>query len=579
MLHELVLLLASCLAPQDEVERATLRGVHYLLQQQLPDGSWPLPGHEKFSHAGAAFLGFALIRAGLPREHLAIQRVDALLRKHAPRSTYDAACRAHFLDAASPLDQRERLQRAAEALPVPRADYYGYGYVPTIPHGDLSNHQFALLGWEILERHELGPGREAWEQFSEFLVEQQKEHGGFGYFPRQASTPTMDLAGLACLAACHAGLLQSDGNRRVIQAVEVAIHRGFDHVGGSWYLDQPRERAPLRRWVHYAGATLERAASLTGRQEIGGREWYGQLSQFLLAEQKAHGGWSSEQGEPVINTGLALATLARATAATGPSQARPWEARWNGGSDQIRLTVSGRETWTAFVSFLAPETEQEMGAWTATEWHVDGVPLGRSTQARGALQFPALPNGSHRIEATLLGASRDGEDAPEVRGSLELTVSGLVDAQASRELQRTALALLPPTDIRFEATRAIGGDPAAGWCWDGSMGTSWRWRPAEGEDPRWLADWDRSLRTGSIILRLQTRTTDGQSSASPTDPWLELRLNRKRLRLEPDKQGDALVYALPRPIRLRSLELRVLDLSAATKLGVIGIREVQLLGP
>ena len=99
---------------------------------------------------------------------------------------------------------RGRLERAARHLQLPRSDYFGYGYANTLAQGDLSNHQFALLALELLDRHELGPNRRQWQRLAEFLLRHQHPEGGWGYFPQQSSSLTMLWAGAACLAACLA---------------------------------------------------------------------------------------------------------------------------------------------------------------------------------------------------------------------------------------------------------------------------------------------------------------------------------------------------------------------------------------
>lgn len=416
-------------AQDDPIAIAQERAIHYLLENQHSDGSWTLPGNERFCHAGAAYLGFALIRAGLPTHHAAIWKVDRLLLHCPPRSTYDAAVRVQFLDALRPVDFRARMQRCIQHLAPPRRDYYGYGYTPTLPYGDLSNHQFALLAWDILDEHGLGPEKGTWKEWAELLLDQQTIDGGWGYLLKESSSPTMRLAGLACLAACRRGLVRANEGHKMLRKVDTALEHGFASAGSAWFLEAERKKAPLRRWIHYAGATLERAASLAERKQVGKHDWFAEVSQFLLTTQRANGSWSSAQGEPVLNTGLALATLARSTASTGStSTSSPsWQLRWRSSPQApIQLVASGANPCTAFVSSVDPDKIGEGAQIKAVYWLCNEVDLGQGVGARGTIQFELPGNGNHQLSAEvhLLFPGAHGQPADEqvFDASLELSL-------------------------------------------------------------------------------------------------------------------------------------------------------------
>lgn len=581
--HLVALILLA--AQSDSATSAQDRAIHYLIENQHSDGSWTLPSNERFSHAGAAFLGFAMLRAGLPPEHSALHRVDQLLRKYPPRSTYGASVRVQFLDALRPVDLQQRLQRCADALKLPKADYYGYGYTPTLPYGDLSNHQFALLAWEILDQHGLGPGKRVWSDFAELLMRQQAPDGGWGYFLASESTPTMHLAGLACLAACERALVRNGAPSSLLRATAEALERGFESASESWYLDAERSSAPLRRWIHYAGATLERAASLSGRSKIGELDWHQEITDFLHATQRANGSWSSGKGEPVLNTGLALATLARATASTGSNQGSTasWQYRWSGQTNRaIRIVASGTQPCTAFISSIGSDLG-DGARLAAVEWSLHGEPLGQGVGPRGTIQFEVPGNGRFKLHATARiqfdHAESELADEQEYEAEIELRVTGLVDDRCKRELDwlRRSADLLQQAELDLETSSQRGGDSGAGWAHDGSLGTSWRWGTKDAE-PSWKAELNQAVRCmGVRIVPHLASKADHESESTSVE--LRLRVNGKRIRLIPGNSPEGVYHAFTRPTRVHRLSVSIVHPAQKMSSDWIGIREIQLIEP
>lgn len=576
MIASLTLLLSAAHSMQDDpVRAAQQRAIEFLLEEQLPDGSWVLPGNERFSHAGAAFLGFALLRSGLPREHLAIWRVDQLLRRTPPRSTYGASVRVHFLDALQPPDFIPRLERAATCLGLPRTDYYGYGYANTLPHGDLSNHQFALLALEILTRYDRGPSQQEWLELSDFLLKLQLPNGSWGYFPGSSSTPTMQLAGLACLAACQRALMHHQAKPRDLQEIQQALDRGFAAAGRHWYLDMSRARAPLKRWVHYAGATLERAASLTDRATVGAHDWYEEVCQMLIQSQHRRGSWSSGSGEPVLNTGLALATLARASAATGASTTTPWQPRWATTHGPVRIIASGTTPCTAFIRLALDQgSEYQL---ESCEWTLNGQPLGSGSGHRGTIRFPLSRNGTHNLAAVVVLRIPGTDDTWSESSKIAIEIQGLVDdyARHSSGFNQDTIDLDPSSAEATEASPSIGGPAATAWLFDASFATSWRWSGS----PPFELELEFDERPRSRAIRIVPHLADKNSS--PLESQLpELRVNGTRLRVTPVIDAAGVYYPFSRPRRVRTLQLEWdLPDSEAIHPPWKGVREIQLISP
>ncbi len=489
-----------------------------------------------------------------------------------------------FLDALQPTNFRSRLQRCAEHLDPPRRDYYGYGYTPTLPYGDLSNHQFALLAWDILDEHGLGPGEQVWEEWAELLLRQQTEDGGWGYLLAEDSSPTMRLAGLACLAACQRGLMRAGKKGKLLRSIELALDKGFDSAGAAWVLDAKRNQAPLRRWIHYAGATLERAASLTNRKLIGKHDWFEEVSQFLLQSQRANGSWSSAQGEPTLNTGLALATLARSTASTGSASASTpgWQLRWRSDAQEpIQLVATGSSPCTAFVSSIDPIEVGEDAQLVEVLWFCNGVKLGPGTGKRGTIQFALPGNGNHRLSAQVrlrFPPTQGGlADEEGFEAHLNLKVQGLVDESvlaAAAWLERLAVRL-DSIEAEHSVSSHRGGEAGKLWGHDGCEATSWRWKPDDPQ-PQWSIELETSVRCVGIRL-----VPDVAKVPSDDDPSaaieLRLRLNGKRMRVLAVNSAAGVYHPFSRPSRVRSLQIELVDLEAAKAAGWVGLREIQLI--
>lgn len=420
----------------------------------------------------------------------------------------------------------------------------------------------------------MGPDRREWIQLTELLLKLQRPDGGWGYFLHTDSTPTMHLAGLACLAACQQALLRQNAKRSLLQSVSKALERGFESAGASWYLDSDRTRAPLKRWIHYAGATLERACSLSGRTTVGEHDWYQEVSSLLVGSQHARGSWSSGSGEPVLNTGLALATLARASSATGAASNPTWRPLWSSEAGTVKLVASGQDPCTAFVASLPVEWSN----WelTAASWSLDGAALGQGAGPRGTIRFPLPRNGDFSLHAHLVIRDPVRGDSHELEQELTLRVSGMVDGAACSE-PGWDTPLHAQGETPYEArsiSESVGGPAGARWACDGSWATSWRWK---GDTPPELkVAWEEAMRSRGIRL-IPHLATD---SARPTvPPPLELRVNGTRRRIEPTIDSTGVYYPLPRATKVRSLHLQWEAHPRNPPDCWLGIREIQLISP
>ncbi len=215
--------------------------------------------------------------------------------------------------------------------------------------GDTSITQYALLGlWEA-ERYGMAVPPGVWDKAAAWLVSNQDSEGGFWYHPGSGSRPTPSIvaAGTSNLLVCRLmlgsgefgsarrkgqgqarfGVLKKinldspapvQGKRRRAPAGPVRMsrpamdrsaQRGLEWLDHNWIGAEPTY---FQYYYYYA---LERACALAGADRIGEHDWYDEISDGVLKQQRPNGSWNgTSQSGPVPDTAFALLFLSRATA-------------------------------------------------------------------------------------------------------------------------------------------------------------------------------------------------------------------------------------------------------------------------
>ena len=100
--------------------------------------------------------------------------------------------------------------------------------------------------------------------------------------------------------------------------LDETIKKAFAHLGK--HFDPSENRSPKWEhggWYHYCHLyAVERAGMLSGRRELGGKDWYIRGAKWLLQEQKEDGRWVDRtcmRPEDTLGTCFALLFLKRAT--------------------------------------------------------------------------------------------------------------------------------------------------------------------------------------------------------------------------------------------------------------------------
>ena len=329
------LLLASLAIAQDpaapppslalRVDRAIAHALEWLRSRQDREGRWP--GHEEAHPGGVtALCCYALVKSGVESTDRAL--VGGLQSIAAQRfeTTYSAS--VHLLLAAALREASDRT-KTQPARVEPESARASFDFLVAsqreglwaYPSGtpDMSNTQFALLGlragtelgfelpWKMLER------------CATALFSLQAEPGGFAYAagePPRGGMTAATLAGCAVLGELGRGggskrfprggdevaaVLSKKKDR--VRKAEVWMEARFDAARQPW-----GERAWTSSWECSYLWAIERWCSLTDRKAIGGRDWYAEGAERLLALQGDDGDFGG-----VEDTCFALLFLRRAT--------------------------------------------------------------------------------------------------------------------------------------------------------------------------------------------------------------------------------------------------------------------------
>ncbi len=324
------------------VQAAVARAVEFLRKSEVPHGPWngPVPAEE------LALL--ALHAAGVPPEdpHFAALLAKALDRK--PERTYTVSLQAVLLARLDPAKYRDRLAECARWLAANQDRNGQWAYTTPAPVLDRKNRAgpgagnnscalFAAMGLRAcadagvaVPRETVVRARDWWRscQRPDRDVEFGKDRAGWCYSrDEEEHHPygSMTAGGLAALVTLDH--LAGDDWRKdpaVGKALRwltfhFTVHENFgpveDLMAKEILSDTP---APSTEFYYYLWA-LERAAALSGTEKFGGRDWYAEGAQELLALQRKDGSWTSgvRRCNPVWDTCYAILFLTRSTRPLG----------------------------------------------------------------------------------------------------------------------------------------------------------------------------------------------------------------------------------------------------------------------
>ena len=603
---------------QPGIDDAIDRGVQYLLETQLRDGSWHHVS-DKHRSGQTALSVYALVKSGVPRKHPAIGRALEYIRHNPPVKTYPVSCVLMALESMGDPELLPWMGKLLEDLidwqgaRGPQGTEEGMWGYPQV-EADLSNTQYAALGLRAAARAGLKVPAGTWRRLLVNTLEYQEparkvegaraagrtttdtEIAGFRYRKTGAHakcTGSMTTAGIGVLRICEQALgdrLESHQRR--------AVRRGIDR-GMNWlahHFSVTGNPMVGGGWKHYYLYGLERVGALLATDRIGTHDWYWEGSKHLVKEQEGEGRWKGES-----ETCFALLFLSKATAkSTGPRQNAKEEAyiAENEASD-VRWRMTGDQELTMWVTGFGAHVLEE---FTDPEGELRGLRVNRVEYLRdgelvatveGNPQRPwkgerfatrhRLPGpGVYRMEVIIVVLDPHGESDEETAefASDPLDVEcRMTHEEWMLEYPEQGVAnLLRKHEVKATSSSRNNDGQAPGKAVDGFHGTYWV--PAfDDEKPTITLELRRSIRANTIRLSHVNLNTLGQDNHARATR-VHVLIDKAREPLEFELSGDdrrKSTLRLEKPQRIRRFSIEIVDLVEGHRWPrAVGFSEIEL---
>ena len=320
-------------------------------------------------------VAYTLLSAGESPESPQVKaQVDEILKKFASgykptaQHAYEAGVDAMGLVAADREKYKGHIQLIAEHMVREQRNNGAWDYPMADFQGDTSITQYGMLGLWAAHRAGVQIPSRVWDETAQWHLRTQLKDGAFGYHPLSGeATPkhSMTVAGVGSLAiaklmlskspqsepdsspketeskpkksdkafgvlervnpqeatdqpgtvaapAMDANFKQKTGRRQM----EDGIGRGMAWLSRNYTVDNPTG------WHMYYFYGLERVASLTNSDKIGGRDWYKDGCANMIKKQAADGSFN-DAGGLVTSTCFATLFMTRATEKLVPNTPPP----------------------------------------------------------------------------------------------------------------------------------------------------------------------------------------------------------------------------------------------------------------
>ncbi len=344
-----LLLLAVALpagAEDRKVDAAAERGVAWLRSQQAGDGSWGglagARGLYRYPAGPTSLALFALLASGVERDDPQIKRgfdyVGSYYR--VPGSTYEIAFLMLALHARAPrvkgklrMKPRDRawLKELHERLIAGwNKGGWRYGGAMRNPGGfdkDMSHTQFAVLALYAAYEAGLKPPKNILADTLLWVLGEQESKGparGWAYARRSPvrnetlPSGSMTTGGVATLLLGGRLLEQLDPKsyKKHGRRIREGIADGLMWLALHWTTERNPSAAELSSYHILYLYGLERIGDFTGKQRLGGHDWFAEGAAWLLEHQTKDGKWDRpdvHRPYALLNTCFALLFLSRAT--------------------------------------------------------------------------------------------------------------------------------------------------------------------------------------------------------------------------------------------------------------------------
>ncbi len=602
---------------QEAINEAIDRGVDWLLDRQLRDGSWA--GHaDSFRSGQTALSMYALLKCGVPRTHPAVERALLYIQHNPPVKTYAVSCLLMALEALGNPEHRPWMEEQLEQLldwqgaPGPKRQEPGmWAYPDSV--ADLSNTQYAALGLRAAHKAGLEIPTRAWQRLLDNTLQYQTdservesttgegrtttgmEIAGFRYRRSDNyanATGSMTTAGVSIVQICLQGLGDKLG-RGPRREAEQAMQRGVNWLDYNFAVDK---NPGMGGRLHYYLYGLERVGALLGMDYIGSHDWYWEGARFLIKDQRDDG-WHSDEG-----TCFGLLFLAKATAsATGPNQSKKANARivesvhsdvhWRLiGDQELSMWITGFND-EVLNDFVDPDGEVKGLRVVKVEYlcdkevvaSIEGDPTRAWDNDRFAARYTLPAPGEYwfEVQVTIIDPYVQAGNFNEVLVGEELVVNltttfeeWMLDypVQGKQNLLRGAK---PKATASSENNDGQGAAKAV----DGFHGTHWLCAKDEA-NPTLTIELGKPARANLILLsqvNAHAKMSEAHDRVTRVRMWINRSKEPIELELDPDERRKT-VHRLSKRQSIRLLRIEIVEREPGiTWSGLAGLAEIELL--
>lgn len=320
--------------PSDrQVDLAIRRGLDYLLGVQKPDGTWKTRYGSQHSGGVESLAILTALSAGESVKHAgwsaALEQVD----RARPTTVYARAMRAMVYARLGGQEYAGRLTGEVEWL-IRQQDRRtgGWGYGPLHPTTrirpdwtDACNSQLAAMVLDEARRAGVAVPKGIWTRCRSYWRRTRNGDAGWGYDPPGSSGARLRGSSYGSMTAAGVATLFLIGDAEA--AAERPSARDGDAIGGGlkWLAANCAfDRNPKwawgesQTWRYFYLYCMQRVMDAAGLTDLGGRQWYVELTRSLLSAQAPDGSWGrdvpGDATNKTVGTCFALLALSGARA-------------------------------------------------------------------------------------------------------------------------------------------------------------------------------------------------------------------------------------------------------------------------
>lgn len=316
-------------------------------------------GTSRYGEGGAALIGLALAKGGVPESDPKIQEAVNVSRDFARKkggeawgTCYHAALCCFFLCEFDPERYRPEINIIIKGMLNRQQPNGAWGYTPHT-YDDTSQTQYGVLCLWAAHHHGIAVPPNAVERVANLLMRTQDPGGGWAYqatdsggnrrVPQGEVTHSMAAAGLSSLYICShlmgfvaAGKKSEKKGKELPSALQLVNKKKEEEsrflrpqhtsrqmvesaqtLGNGWFAKNLTY--DIDRWTHYYMYAVERYMSFKEFVEgdiVAEPQWYNEGVEYLKKTQNADGSWKTKESHgsgPPMDTAFAVLFLTRSS--------------------------------------------------------------------------------------------------------------------------------------------------------------------------------------------------------------------------------------------------------------------------